>query len=409
MERTREANVVEVAGEAQSCDEWPITPAGVEPQVEISRAQVREPFFHVFDHDTVIAILAGRGEVELRGRRPWWELLEPGDFVYVPAGVPARLSPVEPLSVLRFTADERHLQACAWFCDDCGTELARFTWDASSAVAQEGFGAAMQHYANELAGQPCARCGALAEPADVSPFRWAELAEQLRSEQQRGVVAPTPVDKPIHASEKRPLHANVFERSQTANVQLVPLFPYLDDGAMVPGAALFRGDPGTDLGTFYHQNSVDEVGLCLAAQGAWTPTGAFWVNGKVHPVGSPLADPADPSSFVLMVVTQRQPHGEASEGMLFRCSECRHLLFKREYDASPVASSDEERFPIFPSQRENTVSVREFNAAHRVCEKCGHENARFPGELWGVDEYVGRGKAANSAYAELVRTAEAAS
>jgi hypothetical protein len=401
MQRSREFNVLAVGLEARSCDEWPLVPDGVEPQVDISRNTVPEPFFHVFDHDTVIVGMAGSGRVDLHDTNVLWEPIQPGDFVYIPAGAPSRIVPDDALLTIRFTGDARARQTCAWFCEQCGVEQYRFTWDATTARPQNGFIAATGAYAQERAGVGCDRCGAAMPALDLSSFRWAELAAQLHDQTQADGV--TRVDTPIPAPSKLPIRVNVFERLQIANVQLVPLFPYLGDGAIMPGAALFRGQPGVDVGSFYHQNSVDEVGMTFASHDAWSPTGAMWVNGPVHPVTSPLADPGDPDSFCLMVITQRQPQGEATEAMMFRCVECKHLLFKREYDATPSAALEGVRFPLFASQTENVQSIAEFNESHRVCSKCGTENPEFPIEHWGAGEYASRGETANRGYDELAK------
>jgi 3-hydroxyanthranilate 3,4-dioxygenase len=404
MERTRETNVFAAGAEARACDEWPLVPAGVEPQVDISRSSVPEPFFNVFDHDTVIVAMVGYGQVDFHGANVLWEPLQPGDFVYVPAGIPARIVPAGELLTLRLTADARAAQGCAWFCEQCGDELFSFTWDAAAVTSQEGFLAATAAYQGEAARRECQRCSTRAPDLDLAGFRWGELAAA-----RRGAEPALPVERltsSIERSSKLPLRVNAFERLQTANVQLVTLFPYLDDGSMVPGAALFRGRPGVDVGSFYHQNSVDEVALTIASDKSYVETGKLSVNGRVHPVGSPLMDPNDPDAFALMVITQRQPVGEGTEAMLFRCSECRHLLFKREYDATPGEAVEGIPFPLFPSQVENVTSIAEFNASHRVCAKCGRENSEFPGELWGAAEYAWRGATANLAYYRLLGAAE---
>ena len=47
------------------------------------------------------------------------------------------------------------------------------------------------------------------------------------------------------APDKEPLKVNVFEFMKGANSALIPLFPYLDEGAIVPCGTMFDGGPGT--------------------------------------------------------------------------------------------------------------------------------------------------------------------
>src|SRR5262249_33582943 len=68
---------------------------------------------------------------------------------------------------------------------------------------------------------------------------------------------------------KQPLKVNVFERLQSHVSQLAPLFPYLDDEAIVPATALFVGHEGFRPGRFSHFNTVEEVALVLAAAGGY--------------------------------------------------------------------------------------------------------------------------------------------
>lgn len=403
MERTRECNVFEAGAVAQSCDEWPLVPAGVEPQVELSRHLVPEPFFQVLDHDSVLAVMAGDGRVEFRDSNVLWESLRPGDFVYVPAGTAHRVAPETELLTIRFAAAARERQAVAWYCESCGAEVGCFAWDASEALPQEGFLAAAEHHAREIAGRACSRCGAAPGALDLAPFRWSQLASDLREGAAGVEVRPT--SRP-ERSEKHPLLVNAFERLQIANVQLVPLFPYVDDGAMVPGAALFRGREGVDIGAFYHFNTVDEVALTIASSGGYAPTGLLTVNGRMHPVAAPLLNPSDEDSYALMVITQRQAFGPAEEAILFRCASCKHQLFRRDYDASP-ASALGVPFPMFPSQPANAVFIAEYNAGDRTCAKCGTLNAEFPADLWGVNEYTLRGNTANVAYSTLLEAGRA--
>ena len=70
---------------------------------------------------------------------------------------------------------------------------------------------------------------------------------------------------PPAAADKQPLKCNVYEYARTLVSTLTPMFPYVDEGAMVPTIALFYGQPGGDYGYFEHENTVDEVGESCSA------------------------------------------------------------------------------------------------------------------------------------------------
>src|SRR5215510_13690669 len=90
---------------------------------------------------------------------------------------------------------------------------------------------------------------------------------------------------------KHPLKVNVFERLQHHVSQLAPLFPYLDDEAIVPAAALFVGHDGLRPGRFSHFNTVEEVALVLAAAGGYIQGASLRVTNRTHAVTAPLVDP----------------------------------------------------------------------------------------------------------------------
>ena len=88
--------------------------------------------------------------------------------------------------------------------------------------------------------------------------------------------------------------------------QLLPLFPYLGPGAMLPAGALFRGRPDANFGRFFHRNSEEEVNVCFGAQQALGAAGVMFIGGKMHEVQAPLLDTNDPNAFMVAVITQRQ-------------------------------------------------------------------------------------------------------
>ncbi len=71
---------------------------------------------------------------------------------------------------------------------------------------------------------------------------------------------------------------NVFQFARGATCQLLPLFPYLDEGALVPAGAIMGGEANVDVGHFFHTNSVDEVVVVFGSEGLQVSATAvrFW-------------------------------------------------------------------------------------------------------------------------------------
>ncbi|MGH7907045.1 MAG: hypothetical protein ACREP6_10485 [Candidatus Binataceae bacterium] len=200
---------------------------------------------------------------------------------------------------------------------------------------------------------------------------------------------------------RAPMRVNLFERMRSANAQLVPLFPYLGAGAIVPAGAVFRGEPNASFGQFFHWNTVDEVVICLGAEGAFTDTGQVHVGQNMHGVNSFLKNPGDPNSFLVTSITQRQRIGEKQrEAVIVRCAQCKEIVMRVDFDATPPpADTPESADAIFPTLLYSARAVEQFNASEsaRTCGKCGALNPRFPLERWGWSNYAGQSQTAADA------------
>jgi hypothetical protein len=187
-----------------------------------------------------------------------------------------------------------------------------------------------------------------------------------------------------------PLVVNLFEALQHGNTQLMPLFPYVHAGAMLPAGALLRGGPDKSYGQFFHHNTVDEVVVCFAANGSVLQTGQVFVGGRVHGVTSFLKDEKNPASFAVMCITQRQAEsGPQTEAVELRCSKCNESVFHEEFDGTPPAEPPEGIY-AFPSIAVTPRILAAYNASveRRTCKACGHVNEPFPIAAWGWDVYL---------------------
>jgi hypothetical protein len=215
------------------------------------------------------------------------------------------------------------------------------------------------------------------------------------------VIPPPRADRP-------PLRANVFEAMQHGNTQLMPLFPYLHPGAMVPAGAMILGGPNSAYGHFFHHNTQDEVIVALAANGAVLATGQVFVGGRVHGVNSFLKNEKDSKAYAIMLITQRQAEsGAQTEACSLRCVKCNEEIFLEEFDATPEPDALEADHP-FVSVAAMPALFADYNGdeVRRTCPKCGHVNAPFPVAAWGWDKYAEQSAAAidgRKALAEIAR------
>lgn len=224
-------------------------------------------------------------------------------------------------------------------------------------------------------------------------------------------VASQELTIPPARADRPPLRVNVFEAMQHANTQLMPLFPYLHPGAMVPAGAMLIGGPNTSYGHFFHHNTQDEVVLAAACNGAVLNTGQVYIGGRVHGVNSFLKNEKAPGSFGVMVITQRQADsGPQQEAVSLRCEKCHEEIFFKAFDATPPGDNAREADHPFVSVALLPDLFGEYNndAAKRTCAKCGHVNDPFPVAAWGWDQYAQKSAAAIAARQALSDSAQAA-
>ncbi len=222
---------------------------------------------------------------------------------------------------------------------------------------------------------------------------------------------------PLPTGDKQALKANIFEKMQGGNTQLMPLFPYFDAGAIVPCGALFRGEPDAEFGHFFHWNSQDEVAVVFGAEGALLKTGQVMALGNLHGVNSFLKDPTNPDNFLVTTITQRQSTGAAQkEALIIRCRKCNEQVLRIEYDAPPLpciqqSGEDADAYPAFTTIEGSLRMAETYNAseAQRTCPKCGTLNQPVPLERWGWGAYVIQGRTVNDARRALDAAARAQS
>jgi 3-hydroxyanthranilate 3,4-dioxygenase len=412
MARKTSVDTFEVAGSRGAYDEYPIFPPGKDPQLCLSRNDCEQPFFLICQHDTILAQLSGRGRIEFRDASVGFFEMVPGDFVYVPGGVPHRYRPEAESIQYRYKPEKPGLEGVAWRCPTCDGEIHRVIWDTARELPQEAYTRATDAFNRDAALRTCRSCGAVHPPVDVSGARWAGIATELRAE-FGGAAQPSGEGLELAPRRgKHPLKQNVYWAVRMANAQLTPLFPYFDGGSMVPCVTIHRGGRASLVGHFVHFNTLDEIVLNFGAANSYIKPGMARVGTKTHGVGSRNTEPEPENAAAINVITQRHPIGEAQrESITFICHSCRHELEKREFDGNPAPSAGSEYFtpelPTFATIIESSQSAEAYNGmgADIVCPKCGTANAAFPLDLWGWSEYRKRTRTTLSAMRSLAEAA----
>jgi 3-hydroxyanthranilate 3,4-dioxygenase len=180
LERKKTLNVFKEAPHAWgSYDDYPVGPRETDPMPHLSRNRVPQPFFLVSEADQVLIQMAGVGELQLRETSPTRMHLEPGDTVYIPAGVPSRLFPDGENLQIRLKAHPQVREAVAWYCG-CGELVHARAIDGP--IPQEGYWEAVQLFNADAALRTCPACAAVHPPAELGDIAWAEVAAALRAE-----------------------------------------------------------------------------------------------------------------------------------------------------------------------------------------------------------------------------------
>jgi len=180
LERKKTLNVFkEARGAWGSYDDFPVGPRGTDPMPHLSRNRVAQPFFLVTEHDDVLIQMSGRAILELREVEDTRMSLEPGDTVYLPAGVPSRIIPDGEVLQIRLKSEPRGREAVAWYCS-CGALV--HTRELGDGVVQARYWEAVLAFNADAGARTCSECGAVHPPAELGDIAWPEVAAALRDE-----------------------------------------------------------------------------------------------------------------------------------------------------------------------------------------------------------------------------------
>ncbi len=179
IRRKNSLNLFREAPKLGSFDEFPVLRPEVDPQLHVSRNEVAQPFYLICEKDCLIALVSGRAVVHFTQGSVRFFDMEPGDFVYVPASIPHRIEVREAGIQLRYKAREAGLEAVAWTCGGCGSEICREVWDTAVTLPQEAYLAACTSFNEDVQARSCPACGEVHPVIDLQAFRWAQVAQTL--------------------------------------------------------------------------------------------------------------------------------------------------------------------------------------------------------------------------------------
>ena len=215
---------------------------------------------------------------------------------------------------------------------------------------------------------------------------------------------------PISASAPRePMKTNVFDLARVANSTWVPLFPYLDEGCIVPALSNFHDEPGRVFGEFQHTNTAEEIGICFGSHQAGLRPGHVLSGPHDRHVHVHFGRRSEGKGYALVVVTQRQADaGQPQEQALtLLCSQCQAPLLRHRFDARPTRDARQTYGGGPSTVIEHSKASRMFNAcpSRRTCPCCGHVNAPFEVQAWGWDRYEEQSRIAEQARQSLAASA----
>jgi hypothetical protein len=211
------------------------------------------------------------------------------------------------------------------------------------------------------------------------------------------VSAPTGSTREIPPPDptRPPMQCNIFQVVRHSNTALVPMFPYTKPGCLVSGGSVFYGGPNRGIGVFNHMNSVDEVAICFASQGSGIRSGDVFSGAREHLVGSFFDEEEAPDNLMVIAVVQRQADMDIDqhEQLTFICAKCQKPISTHAFPSRNDAGARTvipEFVPPLDTLTEGAVWAREFNekAELRRCKECGHDNPKFPLDMWGWDAYT---------------------
>jgi mannose-6-phosphate isomerase-like protein (cupin superfamily) len=173
MDRRRVIPAFKTAAEIGNYEDVALIPEDVDPQVELSRNSVTQPFYVVIAEDTVLAQMSGRSTVRMKYSSANRFTTRTGDHVYVPAGTPHRIEPLETGVLVRYTSNEPVRRGAAFFCEHCDEEIYRLEWEHDGSVTPVTvYTEVLKRFNGDESGRVCSNCSEIAETISLDELGW---------------------------------------------------------------------------------------------------------------------------------------------------------------------------------------------------------------------------------------------
>ena len=179
-ERGRFLNIFGAANRTiGSYDDFPVLNPGIDPMVYLSRNKVPQPFWLLSDKDQTILNLSGRCRIEFKDCEYNYMQLEPGDAVYLPAGIPNHIIPDTECLQLRFKAEPPGHEEIRFYCQRCHHLTYNMSFDAGEEIAQQVYWETCQEYNRKQPNRTCHNCGDVSLPVDLTGILWPQVVENI--------------------------------------------------------------------------------------------------------------------------------------------------------------------------------------------------------------------------------------
>jgi 3-hydroxyanthranilate 3,4-dioxygenase len=108
--------------------------------------------------------------------------MDVGDHVYIPAGTPHQIVPIEPGVTLRYMPLAAGRLGTAWYCPGCGAEVQRYEFEHDNDVPLiVTYTAATSRFNDDIRARTCGKCGVVHPEIDLARYGWDAAAESLSS------------------------------------------------------------------------------------------------------------------------------------------------------------------------------------------------------------------------------------
>jgi mannose-6-phosphate isomerase-like protein (cupin superfamily) len=182
MIRRRMLHSLKAGADLRDYEDAAVLPLETDPQIYLSRNSLPQPFHLICEKDTVISQLSGSADVHLRDSSVNRFRMDVGDHVYIPAGTPHQIVPIQPGVTLRYLPLEAGRLGAAWYCSGCAAEVQRYEFEHDNEVPLiSTYAAAASRFSADIQARTCGKCGVVHPEIDLARYGWNAAAASTSS------------------------------------------------------------------------------------------------------------------------------------------------------------------------------------------------------------------------------------